>query len=168
MARQPLAGHTSPDTAYMIEDYPYGRLRCKRKVWLEHNAKHGYRFVAQTENPKNGRWNAPHKSTYIDVAACMYVDTDTGHVEWTGIGVYTSAGEALKFAQDFGRLCEGALAFYLWAARKGKLAKAFADGTAFVTINNERRDMSDHEKEEHAKEAGVWAHVASLVKPEKD
>lgn len=31
-----LSGHTSPETAYVVDDYPYGfRLRCKIRYWIE-------------------------------------------------------------------------------------------------------------------------------------
>jgi hypothetical protein len=46
---QLLFGHTSPETAYVVEDYPYGfRLRCKIRYWLEFKAKKGFRLVSQT------------------------------------------------------------------------------------------------------------------------
>lgn len=56
-----LPGHTSEETAYFVESYPYGSLRCKIKFWLEHTPKKGFRFVSRTQNPKNGVWNAPKK-----------------------------------------------------------------------------------------------------------
>jgi hypothetical protein len=44
--------HLSPETAYLVSDYPYGfRLRCKIRYWLEHHPKRGTRFVSQTTNP---------------------------------------------------------------------------------------------------------------------
>jgi len=50
---QILKGHISPETAFIVDDYPYGfRLRCKIRYWLEYNPKHGFRFVSQTTNPK--------------------------------------------------------------------------------------------------------------------
>jgi hypothetical protein len=100
-SRTPLYGHTSQETAYMIEDYPYGRtLRCRRRVWIEYSPKHGFRFVSQTEHPTTKRWNKPHTSTYVETAACMYLD-EQGHVAWTGVGIYTDTVEALDFAITF-------------------------------------------------------------------
>jgi hypothetical protein len=30
-----LSGHVSPQTAYLVEDYPYGRrLRCRIRYWI--------------------------------------------------------------------------------------------------------------------------------------
>lgn len=166
MARQALVGHTSLETAYQIDDYPYGRkLRCKRRVWLEHDEKRGYRFVAQTENPKNGRWNAPHKSTYIEVSACMYLDSE-GHVAWTGIGTYTDIKDALMYAEDFGVKCEGALALHLWATRKAIMHRKLASGEAHFTINGVKQERSDYQRTEDAKEAAMWERVAELTYPE--
>jgi hypothetical protein len=37
MMTQILTDHTSPETAYLVEDYPYGfRLRCQIRYWLEY------------------------------------------------------------------------------------------------------------------------------------
>ena len=48
-----LKGHTSPETAYLVRDYPYGyTLRCQIRYWLEHKPGKGVRFVSQTTNPK--------------------------------------------------------------------------------------------------------------------
>jgi hypothetical protein len=62
-----LFGHTSEDTALVVDDYPYGRLRTQIRYWIETVAKRGDRFVSQTLNPKTGRWNKPKKSTYMPV-----------------------------------------------------------------------------------------------------
>jgi hypothetical protein len=164
MARQALQGHTSVETAYMIEDYPYGRkLRCKRRVWIERDAKHGFRFVAQTENPKNGRWNAPHRSTYIETSACLYLDTETGHVEWTGIGTYTDVKTAVQYAQDFGQACEGASDLYIWALMKARMLDKLASGEACFTMNGEKQERSETQRDEDKQEADMWRHVASLL-----
>jgi hypothetical protein len=93
-----LKGHVSPETAYLVNDYPYGyTLRCKIRYWLESN-KHGTRMVSQTSNPKlagfgGDVWNKPKASTYAKFAGCMYLD-DEEHVHWTGLDVYTTAAEA--------------------------------------------------------------------------
>jgi hypothetical protein len=82
-----LTGHTSPDTAYLVEDYPYGRrLRCKIRYWIETAAKGTargqQRFMAQTTNPRSPEphdvWNRPKASTYSQIMV-MYLD-DIDHV----------------------------------------------------------------------------------------
>ncbi len=48
----PLYGHSSPDTAYLVADYPYGRtVRCRIRYWIETSATKGFRFVSQRETP---------------------------------------------------------------------------------------------------------------------
>lgn len=84
-----LFGHTSPETAYVVDDYPYGfRLRCKIRYWLEHRAKHGFRFVSQTTNPKKPGevWNKPSAGTYTPLA--VMITDDIGHVRSIGLSLY--------------------------------------------------------------------------------
>ncbi len=74
-----LIGHTSPETAYIQDDYPYGRrLRCVRRCWIE-TTSHGQRFCAQTKDPKRSyeHWNAPKKSTYYELVV-MVLDQSGG------------------------------------------------------------------------------------------
>jgi hypothetical protein len=77
---QTLAGHTSPETAYVVDDYPYGfRLRCQIRYWLEFKPGHGFRLVGQTSNPTHPGlvWNKPKPGVYYAVAV-MVLD-DQGH-----------------------------------------------------------------------------------------
>lgn len=89
--------HNSPESAYVVNDYPYGfRLRCRIKYWLEFNKTHGYRFVSQTTNPKKAGevWNKPKKSTYYNLAAALFLNEEN-HLKITGITV-SSSSEQLK------------------------------------------------------------------------
>lgn len=101
-----LSGHVSPETAYIVNDYPYGfRLRCKIRYWLEHHPKRGTRFVSQTTNPKKSAlvdiWNKPKASTYSDVGA-MYLD-EQGHVQWsTASFSYDEASVLAAWLAEFG------------------------------------------------------------------
>ena len=99
---KPLYGHTSPETAYVVDDYPYGfRLRCKIRYWLEYKDGFGWRFVSQTTNPKKGNiWNKPKCSTYVDFGACMFLNEEN-HVHWTGVGLYSDLEKLEKFVADF-------------------------------------------------------------------
>lgn len=90
---QVLQGHTSPDTAYVVDDYPYGYiLRCKIRYWIETAAKGAkggqQRFMSQTTNPKAAGevWNKPKGSTYAPMAV-MYLD-ENDHVQWWGTSSY--------------------------------------------------------------------------------
>lgn len=102
MTLKVLSGHTSPETAYVVDDYPYGfRLRCKIRYWLEHDLKRGFRFCSQTTNPKveGERWNAPKKSTYT-MLAIMGLN-DEGHVTWTGCSIY-DFDKVAAFGETYG------------------------------------------------------------------
>jgi hypothetical protein len=93
-----LHGHVSPETAFVQGGYPYGRLRCHRRIWVETAvkgaAKGQHRVNYQTTNPKRygpGRygegpeghpWNAPHPSTYSDWVV-LYLD-ENEHVQVHG------------------------------------------------------------------------------------
>lgn len=95
-----LTGHTSPETAYRVEGYPYGfRLKCSIRYWLEHNPKKGFRFCSQTTNPKKAVevWNAPKKSTY-SMLGVMGINEE-GHVTWTGCSIYD-----FDKLEEFGKL----------------------------------------------------------------
>lgn len=88
-----LTGHTSPETAYTVADYPYGfRLRCKIRYWLEHKKSQGFRLVSQTTNPKREGevWNKPKRSTYAPLGV-MFLD-EQDHVQWTSPSIYDLDG----------------------------------------------------------------------------
>ena len=103
--------HTSVETAFVQDDYPYGyNLRCKRRAWLEwkkhpKNAADGIwkvRFCTQTTNPRRAEehWNAPKKSTYSEFAAAMWLDADN-HLHWMGLSRYSDLEECVKFRDGF-------------------------------------------------------------------
>jgi len=83
MAKKVLLGHTSMETAFVQEDYPYGRvLRCRRRVWVETREGFGMRFMAQTDNPKTAHrpWNKPHAGQYAGIVI-LTLDVTNNHVE---------------------------------------------------------------------------------------
>ena len=56
-----------------VENYPYGfRLKTTLFDEVEFNPKKGYRRVTSTINPKNGKLNAPKKSTYSPLIVRYY------------------------------------------------------------------------------------------------
>lgn len=104
MTMQILKGHISAETAYVVDDYPYGfRLRCKIRYWLEYTPKRGFRLVSQTSNPKRPGlvWNKPKASTYCRFGGAMYLDA-VGHVHWAGLSEYSSGIEAAAFRDKYG------------------------------------------------------------------
>jgi len=98
-----LSGHTSPETAYVVDDYPYGfRLRCKMRYWLEYNPKRGFRLWSQTTNPTRGdTWNKAKASTYMRFGGCMFLNDD-GHVQWSGLSEYSNGTEAQAWRETYG------------------------------------------------------------------
>jgi hypothetical protein len=100
---QLLKGHISPETAYVVADYPYGfTLRCQIRYWLDFHPKRGFRFVSQTTNPKRANvWNKPKASTYRRFGAAMYLD-DNGHVQWSGLDEYCNGAQAKQWADTYG------------------------------------------------------------------
>jgi hypothetical protein len=97
-----LPGHTSAETAYLVEDYPYGfRLRCKIRYWLEYKARLGYRLVSQTTNPKRSfeSWNKPKASTYCQVGV-MGLD-EQNHVQWHGLSGYADDSEIAAYREAY-------------------------------------------------------------------
>lgn len=103
----PLTGHVSPETALVIDDYPYGfRLRCKIRYWLEYRKGHGFRFVSQTTNPKKAGevWNKPKASTYTMLGVMVRNETpgdEFGHITWTGVSPYHFE-DLQAFAEKYG------------------------------------------------------------------
>lgn len=95
----PLYGHDSFETAYLVEDYPYGRLRCKMWFWLESNNK-GVRFVSRSENPKTGNLNKPHCGIYSKISGNMYLD-ENGHCTYAIVNEYSTPQEVYDFIKNF-------------------------------------------------------------------
>lgn len=82
---------SNPRTYALIEDWPFGRQRCRAKFWVE--GKPGReRVVRLTENKTRTGWNKPKKLTYADRYAIL--DGDDGKTyllyksrTWDFIGV---------------------------------------------------------------------------------
>jgi hypothetical protein len=96
-----LNGHNSPETAYIVSDYPYGfKLRCKIRYWIE-TTKYGQRFVSQTTNPKKigEPWNAPKCGTYSPIVI-MFLD-EQDHVEKAHLSPYETS-KVVEFIEKYG------------------------------------------------------------------
>ena len=130
-----LHGHISANTAYLVDDYPYGfRLRCKIRYWIE-TTKHGQRVVSQTTNPKRGdAWNKPKASTFCRFAGAMYLD-EAGHVQWSGAHEYMDLRETLAWRDEFAaaipEACRGE--FEKWVALKTAFDAQKARGEVAMT-----------------------------------
>lgn len=95
-----LTGHDSPDTAYVVDDYPYGfKLRTSIRYWIETKKGHGQRFVSQTVNPKTGHLNKPKASTYSALMV-MYLN-EQGHVQHDGLSGYADDEKIDRFEERY-------------------------------------------------------------------
>ena len=158
----PLYGHVSPETAYVVNDYPYGfRMRCKIRYWLERHPTRGWRFCSQTTNPKRDGevWNKPKASTYVRFAACMYLD-DVGHVHWDGLSEYAEATNAAAFVDKFPGADLTELAD--WSTMKSCYCDQYASGNVFFTINNKKCELTAEDAARHVDEGKQWREVARL------
>ena len=101
---KPISGHTSEETAYIVDDYPYGfRLRTQIRYWVETKKGKGQRFVSQTLNPKTSRWNKPKASIYSTVVMMALNEED--HVVNVTMSEWASGEEI----EDFAMWAEGHL-----------------------------------------------------------
>ncbi len=164
---QPLYNHGSQDTAYLVDDYPYGRsVRCRIRYWLEHKLGKGWRMCSQTENPfenpftKIKVWNKPKASTYAALGGCMYLD-EIGHVQWRGLSHGVSPSEALAFARDFP---DADLSHVrAWSVERVAYLKACVDGRVAWKINGQIRPWSDADHARHQAELLDWTEVARVA-----
>lgn len=83
--------HTDFESAHIIHDYPYGRLRTDMKIWIETKKNKGQRVVSCTLNPKTGEWNKPHAGTYHLVCVLFIDHDDKDHVKNDAIGEYDTS-----------------------------------------------------------------------------
>lgn len=153
----PLYGFTSPEMSYLVADYPYGfSARCQIRYWLEFKAGKGFRFASQTANPKTGAWNKPKASTYCEFTACMFID-GAGHVQWTGLGRYSSDEEMASFVRRFPGADLEALRQLVPA--KLRYLKARIDGKDVWTINGIPQPDSDDDRVRLRAEVDMWVEI---------
>lgn len=126
---QLLHNHVSSETAFVVNDYPYGGLRCKIRYWLEYKPNKGFRFMRQTTNPKrkidlqpgwSGEyWNKPKASTYSRFGGAMYLD-EKGYVQWSGLHEYMDYEEMKQWLNCFNLAVPdvGRLALQRWVKAK--------------------------------------------------
>jgi len=159
--KKPLYGHTDPNSAYVVDDYPYGfKLRTQAKFWLEFNSGKGYRFLSQTMDPKTGRWNKPKASTYLKFAGAMYLD-EKGHVQWTGLGEYSEAAQMSEFLSDFPGADTTILKKFVPMKVKlyEKLLEANANGSSGFTINGVVQPATEADVGRNRKSLEEWTDV---------
>jgi len=141
---QILTGHISPETAYVVNDYPYGfRLRCSIRYWLEFKPKQGVRLVSQTTNPKRPGlvWNKPKASTYCRFGGCMFLD-DEQHVQWSGLTEYCDATEAEAWRATYGAGVPEACKPLLdaWCKAKRTYEERRDRGEITITVTSDKQE----------------------------
>lgn len=139
-----LTGHVSPETAFVVDDYPYGfRLRCKIRYWLEYKPGKGMRFWSQTTNPKRPGevWNKPKVSTFQRFGGVM-LQGDNGHITWTGVSEYDEVNTLVKWRDDFGAAMPEAaqVALKAWITRKLSFEQAKIEGQVKMTMTTTQYD----------------------------
>lgn len=135
-----LKGHISPETAFVVSDYPYSwHLRCTIRYWLEYKEGKGFRLVSQTSNPKRGNiWNKPKASTYARFGGCMVQDGTSGHVSWQGLTEYNTGVEAKAWSDQWrdGVPEQGRATLDQWVAAKLAYEKYIAAGALYQTLGD--------------------------------
>lgn len=125
-AETAIFGHVTPESARLVDDYPYGRrVRTQIRYWIETHPKHGDRFVSQTLKPGTSHWNAPKRSTYSAVMA-MYVDPENGHVKHVGLGAWSDEGWITTFMAVAGE--------HLTNDQRGQVARLIALNKVFANV----------------------------------
>jgi hypothetical protein len=160
---KPLYGYDSKEKSYLVEDYPYGfKLRTSIRYWLEYTPRKGWRFCSQTMNPKAapGTWNKPKASTYVMLAACLYLDSQD-HVTWAGITQYTDETDVLDFVEAFPQADFKILKSF--TKQKIKFTEALIAGTAVFEINGVPKPESEADLKRHQDELEVWEKIDKKI-----
>lgn len=154
---------TTPDSAIVVHDYPYGSHRTDIRYWMEYSKRKdgGYRFCHQTLNPKTKAWNKPKCGTYHPMCV-MTLDTDTGFVSYRPVDRYNITAEQTlgllalfdgrlesQDAQDHRAKLVDFIAFWckvqISSAAK-RLDYILETGNSPWTINGEHRPATDSER----------------------
>lgn len=166
-----LNGHTSFETAYKVENYPYGfRLRTSIFFWIETTKKRGDRFCSCTIDPRNGRVNKPKKSTYSPFKY-MFIDENTGYVEHSGIDAYEREkfGEKIKFVCEVVEQATDEQIENLRAEYYGHTRASFP--YILVKYNDERKPLFTDwmkAKLKHIQTSEMWEWCNFPAPPEQD
>lgn len=156
----PLYGYNSQESSFLVDNYPYGGMRCRIKFWLEADPKKGFRFVSCTENPKTLRWNTPKKSTYSLLAGNMYLD-ERGHCTWDGITEYSEASKVLQFLNDFPNTDTTRL--NTWCKQKRLYVQARLDGKINWRVAGAVVSDTEDEKEKMRAELKIWQECSARI-----
>lgn len=143
-----LYNHTSFETAYVVQDWPWGyKLRTEKRFWIESN-KSGDRQISQTLDPRTGKWCAPKKSIYYPIL--IFYTSDQEKVVTQGEEVEHLRSETINFRNN-----EKIKSFYelhkdnLNDFQKDQIKKwiGFNEALKNVTFSSKFVSSSDEEKE---------------------
>ncbi len=129
------------ESAHVVEDYPYGRLRTQMKYWIEYRNGQGFRPVTCSLNPKTGKWNKPHKGTYTEGLA-MYIEEGTNHTKFAHFSHYDRENAGEFYSQfESGLSLDGKKSVKFWefisqatVAKKSETGKEFLDSADFLEV----------------------------------
>jgi hypothetical protein len=168
-----ISGHTSPETAYLVDDYPYGfRLRCSIRYWIEYKKNHGFRFASQTSNPKKPGtvWNKPKYSTYSTVI--VMTKDDRGHIYYAALSGYDSERTIQAFADAYGEhftdqhraqirdltIVKRAQQHITYTVRSaGTYSFNYTTGKLELDPDSEGADIAHLPRQSHAEQAAIMA-----------
>lgn len=160
---QILTGHKSPETAFLIEDYPYGhKVRTQKRVWIEEKPKKGFRLMEQTKNPKTGAWNKPAAGNYYAFGMAMFLD-ERGYVEHVAVGEYSRDADIVSFIRTFG--VTPALKAVALAKVKyhRSVANAHEAGVNPWEVNGKPLPLRESAIEENKENLALWTEVGKEV-----
>lgn len=135
-----LIGHESEDTAYVVDDYPYGfTARTSIRYWIETAKNKDQRFVSQTKNPKNGQWNKPKKGTYSSVIVMGLDENNHVNIDGYHMGTYEDEVDAFIGKYQLNDIQKKTM----------DIARAYARAQKMVTwtVTSHRYDPNEESKE---------------------
>jgi len=129
-----LNAYDENTTEAKSDSYPYGRLKCQAKWWIESSGSKGQRVCFQNINPKTGRVNAAKKSVY-GIIKVLIKNEENGHIQTAGVSHYDTAQETQAFLDRYEFIREKDVKFLEnLIAMKARAEKHFAEHPIKFTI----------------------------------
>lgn len=149
-----LAGHTSPETGFVVDNYPYGyTLRTQIRYWIETKKGFGQRFCSQTLNPKTSQWNKPKAGNY-HVLAVMTRNPSNGYVSYETL--QSGGWSKEENIQSFETRRAAAIGEYETKAIRYIRATNEANKMITVTIHSAALDDPTDPPQTREEQAAIW------------
>lgn len=161
--------NTSEANPHIVPDYPYGRLRCQIRFWVEYSPNKGFRLVSQTQNPKTNQWNSPKKGTYHRLAGCLYTD-DKGHTHMAACSEYSSFTDVLDYLRNFPEDKVSWDILQAWSLAKVAYYRKLVAETMrmVITVNGVEQEQSEEQREaetnRNRESLAGWEKVLEVLK----